>query len=141
MANGAPGTLEIGKVLKEARQRAGLEIGAVEERTKIRTRYLRALEGEEWDVLPGHAYAKGFLRTYSQLLGLDSDAIVDEYRRRVEDTHAGVYQVPEPLLQARRPLDKPPRNLPSRGFAVAALVVALLVVLLVLGLTGGEGAR
>ena len=76
--------MRIGEVLKRSRTRQGIEIADVEERTKIRTKYLRALESEEWDVLPSPAYAKGFLRTYAQLLGLDADAIVDEYRRQVE---------------------------------------------------------
>ena len=76
--------LPIGEVLKRARTRRKVDIHTVEEQTKIRTKYLRALENEEWDVLPGRAYAKGFLRTYAQFLGLDGDALVDEYRRTVE---------------------------------------------------------
>jgi hypothetical protein len=71
------GGMRIGEVLKGARTRQGLDIGTVEERTKIRTKYLRALEAEDWERLPSPAYAKGFLRTYSNLLGLDADAIVD----------------------------------------------------------------
>ena len=78
--------LPIGEVLKRARTRQKVDIRTVEEQTKIRTKYLRALENEEWDVLPGPAYAKGFLRTYAQFLGLDGDALVDEYRRTVESS-------------------------------------------------------
>ena len=76
--------LPIGEVLKRTRTRRKLDIRTVEERTKIRIKYLRALENEEWEVLPAPAYAKGFLRTYAQFLGLDGDALVDEYRRTVE---------------------------------------------------------
>ena len=76
--------LPIGEVLKRTRTRRKVDIRTVEERTKIRIKYLRALENEEWEVLPGPAYAKGFLRTYAQFLGLDGDALVDEYRRTVE---------------------------------------------------------
>ena len=85
MATRDEGTgLPIGEVLKRTRTRRKVDIHTVEQQTKIRTKYLRALENEEWDVLPGRAYAKGFLRTYAQFLGLDGDALVDEYRRTVE---------------------------------------------------------
>jgi cytoskeleton protein RodZ len=141
-SDGPAGGLEIGAVLRDARQRAGLDIGTVEARTKIRTRYLRALENEEWDVLPGHAYAKGFLRTYAQLLGLDADALVDEYRRRVE-VPTGQYPIAEPVLQARRRGEEPGEpgllgRAPSRGWILGGLLTALVAILVVLGLTAGE---
>lgn len=63
---------------------ARIDITEVEARTKIRARYLRALENEEWDLLPGPVYAKTFLRTYADFLGLDSRALVDEYKQRYE---------------------------------------------------------
>jgi cytoskeleton protein RodZ len=69
---------QIGSVLKETRKRQGIDIRTVEEMTKIRIKYLRALENEEWDTLPGPAYARAFLRTYAELLGLDGEALVDE---------------------------------------------------------------
>jgi cytoskeleton protein RodZ len=144
MADGQAGGLEIGEVLREARQRAGIDIGTAEAKTKIRARYLRALENEEWDVLPGHAYAKGFLRAYGQLLGLDADALVDEYRRRVEAPAAGQYPLAEPLLQARRRGEEPgePGGLlgrgPERGWIVGGLVAVLVAILIVLGVTSGD---
>jgi hypothetical protein len=138
------GGLEIGAVLRDARQRAGLDIGSVESQTKIRTRYLRALENEDWGVLPGHAYAKGFLRTYAQLLGLDAEALVDEYRRRVE-VPTGGYPLAEPVLQARRRGGEEPGEPgrlmgrgPSRGWILAGLLTVLVAVLIVLGLTSGD---
>ena len=73
--------MRIGASLKARAARRARDRATVEEQTKIRTALLRALESEEWDALPGHAYVKGFLRTYAQLLGLDADALVDEYRR------------------------------------------------------------
>lgn len=135
-----PGSMAIGQVLKEARSRAGLEIGEVERRTKIRTRYLRALEAEEWDALPGEVYAKSFLRTYAQLLGLDAEALVDEFRRRTEDPRGVAhYPISEPMLRTRRRADQTGRDwVPGRGLVIGGLIVILLLVLLVLGLTGGE---
>src|SRR5215470_3956028 len=75
---------DIGTTLREARMRAHIDIGEVEARTKIRAKYLRAIENEEWDLLPGPVYVKSFLRTYGDYLGLDSRALIDEYKREYE---------------------------------------------------------
>jgi cytoskeleton protein RodZ len=117
--------LQIGEVLQSTRSRLGLDIVAVERATKIRTKYLRALENEEWDVLPGPTYAKGFLRTYGGYLGLDTDALVDEYRRAVERSPAveEPYLFSEPLLERRRRPVEPPR----RSWAQALAVLGILV--------------
>jgi hypothetical protein len=131
--------MRIGEVLKETRTRQGLDIRTVEERTKIRIKYLRALEGEEWDVLPNPAYAKGFLRTYADLLGLDGEALVDEYRRQVESALGdSPYPVGERVLEHRRRPGEPPARPPIVGWVVAG-VVAIVGVLLVIGLVGGDG--
>src|SRR5437588_11056900 len=73
---------DIGTTLREARIRARIDISEVEARTKIRARYLRAIENEEWDLLPGPVYVKSFLRTYGDFLGVDSRLLIDEYKRR-----------------------------------------------------------
>ena len=73
---------EIGNSLREARLRQGLEFVEVEQATKIRGKYLRALEDEQFDILPGQTYVKGFLRTYAEYLGLDGELYVDEYNSR-----------------------------------------------------------
>ena len=75
---------EIGARLREARMHAKIDINEVEVRTKIRAKYLRAIENEEWDLLPGEVYAKSFLRTYGEFLGLDTRQLVDDFRRRYE---------------------------------------------------------
>src|SRR2546430_14958875 len=75
---------EIGSSLREARMRSHIDITEVETATKIRAKYLRALENEEWDLLPGPVYVKSFLRTYGDYLGLDSRMLVDDYKRRFE---------------------------------------------------------
>src|SRR5437762_2103725 len=71
----------IGEMLRDARQDAGVELDEVERTIRIRSRYLAALENEEWSVLPGDAYVRGFLHTYGDYLGLDGAALVDEYDR------------------------------------------------------------
>lgn len=76
--------LDIGTTLREARMRAGIDISEVEAQTKIRVKYLRAIENQEWDMLPGPAYIKSFLRTYGDFLGLDSRRLVENYKRQYE---------------------------------------------------------
>lgn len=80
---------EIGVTLREARMRAGIDIAEVEARTKIRAKYLRALENEEWSLLPGTTFVKSFLRTYAEALGLDAKLLVEEYKFRHEPYEVG----------------------------------------------------
>ena len=74
----------IGETLREARMRQRLDIADVEQRTKIRAKYLRALENEEFGMLPGPTFVKTFLRTYAEQLGLDPHVLVEEYRANYE---------------------------------------------------------
>ena len=75
---------EIGQTLRETRMRNRIDITEVEAGTKIRAKYLRALENEEWDLLPGPTFVKTFLRSYADYLGLDSRQLVEEYKQRFE---------------------------------------------------------
>jgi helix-turn-helix protein len=127
---------EIGTTLRETRIRDKIDITTVEEATKIRAKYLRALENEEWGVLPGPAYIKSFLRTYAEFLGIDAHMLVEEYRARFERPE----QLEVPAFTRDAPLRgrvRPPGP-PSRAWIVAALAVGLLVILFVLGITSDE---
>ena len=73
---------EIGGSLREARLKRGLTSADVQKAIRIRDRYLQALEEERWELLPGDAYVKGFLRTYADYLGLDGNLYVEEYNSR-----------------------------------------------------------
>lgn len=73
---------EIGNSLREARLRQGLDFPEIEQATKIRGKYLRSLEEEQFDVLPAQTYVKGFLRSYADYLGLDGQLYVDEFNTR-----------------------------------------------------------
>src|SRR2546421_7064675 len=75
---------EIGATLREARMRARIDVSEIEAQTKIRAKYLRALENEEWGLLPGPTFVKSFLRTYADALGLDGKLLVEEYKLRHE---------------------------------------------------------
>jgi cytoskeleton protein RodZ len=114
--------LEIGSSLREVRIRRGVELAQVEADTHIRTRYLKALEDERFDLLPGEAYARGFLRTYADYLELDAELFVDEYKARFAPP-----EEPLPQLTPRRRID--PHRLPARGTLGALLAVAVVAVL------------
>ncbi|HEY7208220.1 MAG TPA: helix-turn-helix domain-containing protein [Gaiellaceae bacterium] len=73
---------EIGTSLREARLRQGVDFPAAEQATKIRGKYLRALENEQFALLPAETYVRGFLRAYADYLGLDGQLYVDEYDSR-----------------------------------------------------------
>ncbi len=73
---------EIGTSLREARLRRQIDIPEAEQGTKIRGKYLRALEDEQFELLPAQTYVKGFLRSYAEYLGLDGQLYVDEYNSR-----------------------------------------------------------
>jgi cytoskeletal protein RodZ len=131
---------EIGATLREARMRARIDVSEIEAETKIRAKYLRALENEEWDLLPGPTFVRSFLRTYAQALGLDGKALIDEYRLHYE----------RPSELEHQPVMSPPRRTPSRphqgrpgfsrGYAIATAVFAVLIVLLIVGLLSGKGS-
>jgi cytoskeleton protein RodZ len=123
----------IGATLREARMRAHIDISEIESATKIRAKYLRALENEEWDLLPGPTYVKSFLRTYAEALGLDARLLLEEYKLRHE-------RLSDIELQ---PIAPPGRDMGGRrrrggggiprAYAVWFVVLALLAGIYVLG--------
>jgi cytoskeleton protein RodZ len=135
--------LEIGPTLREARIRRRIDLSEVEERTKIRVRYLRALENEEWDVLPAGAYARSFIRTYGSFLGLDGDRLADEFRRLHEDPLGPRYPHVEPALGAGSGTAATGgRGLRLGRGALTALVAAGLIgILIVIGITAGDNGE
>ncbi|HEY5198382.1 MAG TPA: helix-turn-helix domain-containing protein [Solirubrobacteraceae bacterium] len=126
---------EIGVMLREARMRAHIDISEIETETKIRAKYLRALENEEWDLLPGPTFVKSFLRTYAEVLGLDAKLIVEEFKLRHERPSEFDLQ-PIRATNAGRERYKGPRPVVPRWAIGVLLAIALIVALYVLG-TGG----
>lgn len=120
---------EIGDALRERRMALKIDVHEVEEKTKIRAKYLRALENEEYDLLPGPAYVKSFLRTYAEYLGIDSRQLVDVYKRSNERRDE------DPLVFAGRGSGEPGRRRLWIALALAVLVVIAL--LFVVGAIGG----
>jgi cytoskeleton protein RodZ len=124
---------EIGASLREARMRQRIDITDMEVRTKIRAKYLRALENEEWDLLPGPTYVRSFLRTYADALGLDSKLLVEEYKLRHTALETGeLHPIRRPTAREReRRRRRERRALPRAaivGLVFAAIVVALFLI-------------
>jgi cytoskeleton protein RodZ len=134
----------IGEQLRAARRAQGIELEAVEERLRIRGRFLRAMEEEQWELLPGSAYARAFLLTYAEYLGLDAEAIVEQYQgsRRSEEAEPAAEPVPQIAIGEPREPTRPRRAADAgrgRWLPIAAIaIVAILGIVLVLGLTGGS---
>src|SRR5204862_1083477 len=112
-------------------------ISDVEEQTKIRAKYLRALEHEDFSVLPGPTFVKTFLRTYAELLGLDPHLLVEEYRATYEPRDD--LEPAQALGGPPPPPGRPQRQPPRPAVVVSIAVVGLLVFLIVLGVTSGGG--
>ena len=123
---------EIGNSLREARTRKELDYPELETGTKIRAKYLRALEDENFEILPSATYVKGFLRTYANYLGLDGQLYVDEYNVR--------YGSGDEVLERRvRSSGSPARRQPqrrrrARGLESKVVVLALVGIAVVTAL-------
>jgi cytoskeleton protein RodZ len=130
---------EIGQTLRETRMRNRIDITEVEAGTKIRAKYLRALENEEWDLLPGPTFVKTFLRSYADYLGLDSRQLVEEYKQRFERPSTveltPFARGPGPRRERRRS-----RALLGPGLAVVLVLLLILGALYALGSWGDDGS-
>jgi cytoskeleton protein RodZ len=139
---------EIGNILREARIRKGLTIKDVEAATRIRIRYLQALENDDFDMLPGTTFSVAFLRTYAQFLKLDADELIGEYRRTHDPRGRDDSTVPRsasglasrsgasPVGQRRK------RRRNPRGFALVALLAVVVLALAAwFGTTLGKGPQ
>ena len=124
---------EIGSSLHEARVRRGLDLSQVERDTKIRTKYLAALEEDDFDTLPSPAYARGFLRTYADYLGLEGQRFVDEYHSRFAPPDETAVVAPVRIRRRRIAL--------RPSLAAAVLVAALLLGLIAWQVTSRGGGR
>jgi cytoskeleton protein RodZ len=137
---------EIGATLREARMRARIDVSEIEAKTKIRAKYLRALENEEWSLLPGPTFVKSFLRTYAQALELDDKALVEEYRRHHERPSEAMLEPIVSTPQSKRAGARGRQGSnggPSRGYvlAVGAIGVVIVVLIVLLAIGGGSSGK
>lgn len=129
--------------------RARIDVSEIEAQTKIRAKYLRALENEEWGLLPGPTFVKSFLRTYAQALGLDGKALVEEYRLHHEHPSEAMLEPIVSTPQSRRTPARAGRSGrtssdtgPSRAYMLAVGVIGtIIVVLIVLLIAGGNSSN
>jgi len=124
---------EIGNSLREARLRKELDFPELEQGTKIRAKYLRALEDEAFDQLPGPTYVKGFVRTYADYLGLDGQLYVDEFNVRYgtgdEIMERGVRSSPGPRPRPRQRRRR--RKLESNVIWLTLIGIAVITALVI----------
>lgn len=118
----------IGASLREAREQRGLDLTDVQRITKIRLRYLRAIEAERWDVLPGPAYARGFVSTYAELVDLDPAELLSRLDDEVPLVPADILAVAD----GRHAHDEPPASpLERTGRRRRPVLVPLLLAIAV----------
>lgn len=142
-----PGGGQIGAILEKKRLEKGLSLKEVEQATKIRTRYLEGLEREDPTSLPDPVYARGFLKTYANFLGLDGEQLSREFRdhrapRRerqpgYERLQKGEFD--QPLINPGG-VDDAERSGVS-GATILTIVLAVLVLALVIGTLYYVGSR
>lgn len=139
--------MNIGEILREAREKRGLSLSDVEHETKIRSKYLAALESEDFKEIPGEAYVLGFLRNYARFLNLDSDQIVNSYKSKTKTSDTVIsppFQVesnPSPEA-GERLLSGAPSKGRVLGFILTVVVVAGLIILtIVIGFLRGNTSR
>jgi cytoskeleton protein RodZ len=126
---------EIGNSLREARLRQSLDFPEIEQGTKIRGKYLRALEEEQFDVLPAQTYVKGFLRSYAEYLGLDGQLYVDEYNSRFV---VGEEEHPQSRPRRSAPPSRGGVQVQSRVVLLTLLGIASVTALVIVAWTRGE---
>jgi cytoskeletal protein RodZ len=127
---------EIGSSLREARLRQGLEFPEIEQATKIRAKYLEALEQEHFDLLPAQTYVKGFLRSYADYLGLDPQLYVDEFTSRY------VIGDDDSMVRPRRsPPPRTTRRIQSRAVLLALVGIALVATLVIVAWKAGNANK
>jgi cytoskeleton protein RodZ len=126
---------EIGNSLREARLRQSLDFPEIEQGTKIRGKYLRALEDEQFEVLPAQTYVKGFLRSYAEYLGLDGQLYVDEYNSRFV---VGEEEAPSRPRRSAPPSRGMSVRVQSRVLLLTLLGIAAVTALVIVAWTRGE---
>ena len=118
---------EIGNSLHEARSRRGIDFPEAELATKIRGKYLRALEDERFELLPAQTYIKGFLRTYAEYLGLDGQLYVDEYNSRFGGGDDGESRARRSAARPQRRNRRIETNVVLISLAAIAVVTVIVI--------------
>jgi cytoskeletal protein RodZ len=130
---------QVGQALREARTERGVELSEVERVTKIRVKFLVAMEEDRWEELPAPAYARGFLSIYARYLGLDEGALLERYKSTVEgadSTEPIPYGVVQPGQLRHSGSGRPKKPI---AILIAGLVAVVALALVIAGSIGGSG--
>ena len=136
-AHSSNGEGKIGRVLEEARRDRGLSLDEAERATKIRKRYLVGLEADDYTVLPDAVYARGFLKTYANFLGLDGAELSQELRTRRKPRRERSLSYQPPKSDFDRPIINPggvsgaEKRKVSRSTIVTIVVAAVVIAALI----------
>jgi cytoskeletal protein RodZ len=128
---------EIGNSLREARVRRQIDFSQAEAATKIRGKYLRALEDEQFEMLPAETYVKGFLRTYAEYLGLDGQLYVDEYNSRF--VTGDEYEARRHARRSTARMQRRSRRTETTVVLIALAAIAVLTVIVISAWTSSNG--
>ncbi len=122
---------EIGDILKRARQEKGFSLKDIQEVTKIRLRYLEAIDEGDFEAIPGEVYRKGFLVNYANVVGLDGQEILQKYHNLKSAQEEQIRQ--EQLLMEQEETESPKKNINNEWLKGIYLGVAgaLAIVLLI----------
>lgn len=132
---------ELGRMLKEARESKGLSLRDVEEATKIRKKYLQALEEEDFEKIPGRTYAKGFLKNYSNFLQLETDELLREFDSIVANSFKDKDYTPMRTAQgagAKSSSKTGGLDRESRMFKIGLAILAVLVLFIGINMFGSD---
>jgi cytoskeletal protein RodZ len=111
-----------GEHLKREREMRGVTLEEVSAATRISTRFLEALENEQWDRLPGGAFNRGFIRSVAKFLGLDEESLVAEYAME----HKSIVAASATPQAANRGMPRDWRPVIAAGVALIAVIVIAL---------------
>lgn len=121
--------MEIGEILRTERESKALSLADIEEKTKIRAKYLQALEEENYDEIPGEAYCMGFLRNYARFLEIDPEPLLAQYRAQVkkEETSPSSVIVEKSEKEPKKEFKPASSPTGSRGPLIGLIIFAVLV--------------
>lgn len=120
----------VGQTLREAREARGLTLHDMQEKTKIQPRYLKAIEDDRFNVLPGHFYTRAFVRTYAEHLGVDPQPLLSQLQEPQGHELESVSEMPQ--LSRRADREREPSFSLAKWFSRGLLILFLILVVSVI---------
>ncbi|REK76573.1 helix-turn-helix domain-containing protein [Paenibacillus paeoniae] len=122
---------ELGALLRKARDEKGLSLDDIQELTKIRKRYLEAIESGDYSVLPGTFYVRAFVKNYSEAVGLDPDEVLRLYQHEVPAPAVETTTEPIPVRKPRKVKSHASERLGKIGFNLVMWLFLILIIVVV----------